>query len=450
MIKPISTQELLKKRIGMISLGCDKNRVDTEYILYLLKEYGFNITSSIDNAEIILINTCAFLESARIEAIETVFEISKYKNEGTCEKIIMLGCMPQRFDKELKKDMPEVDEIVKIADYPNIVNIIRESYGLNKAKYESSDYVCKRILSTQKHTAYLKIADGCNNFCSYCLIPSIRGRYVSRPMEEIIDEAKELVKFGVKELILVAQDTTRYGTDLYKQPKLVELIRELSKIKDLLWIRLHYCYPEMVTDELIVEIANNPKVCKYIDIPLQHIDSEILRAMNRRSTSESIKSLIKKIKTANSDIAIRTSLIVGFPGEEKQHFNNLIEFLKQFKLDYVGCFEFSRELGTKAYGLENQVSEKVKKARCKKVMKLQASIIKDNNKKYLNQVQKVVVESYNSNLGYYICRNQHNSPSVDTIVYLATNKVLELGTFVDVKITSVVDYDLKGELVSEA
>lgn len=445
----ITTQELLKKRIGMISLGCDKNRVDSEYVLYLLKEYGFSITTSIENAEVILINSCAFLESARREAIEAAFEAVRCKTEGACEKIIMLGCMSQRYGDQLKKDMPEIDEVVKIADYPNIVNILRKAYGLKNTKNDSPNYVCKRVLSTQSHYAYLKIADGCNNFCSYCLIPSIRGRFTSRPIQDIVNEAKELVKFGVKELILVAQDTTRYGIDLYKKPQLVYLIKELSKIKDLKWIRLHYCYPEMVTDELINEVSTNPKVCKYLDIPLQHIDSEILKAMNRRSSSESIKELIQKIRTVNSDIAIRTSLIVGFPGETKEQFNNLVDFLQEYKLNYVGCFNYSREAGTRAYDFENQIAEKVKKTRNKKVMKLQEKIVKVNNEKYINTVQEVVVEAHNENLGYYVCRNQYNSPDVDTVVFVTTDKELQIGSFIDVTITEVLGYDLKGEIIDE-
>ena len=449
MIKQITTQDLLKKRIGVISLGCDKNRVDTEYILYLVKEYGFNITNSVDNAEIILVNTCAFLESARVEALETIFECAKLKKNGVCEKLIMLGCMPNRFGDELKADLPEVDAVVQVKDYANIVNIIRQSYGLNPATIESPNYVCKRIISTKRHYAYLKIADGCNNNCSYCLIPSIRGNYKSRPVEEIINEARELVKFGVRELIVIAQDTTRYGMDIYKKPCLVELIKRLSLIKGLKWIRIHYCYPELVTDELINEISKNPKVCKYIDIPLQHIDSDILKAMNRRTTSLSIKSLIGKIHTIDPDISIRTSLIVGFPGETKEQFNSLMEFLQQYKLNNVGCFEYSREIGTKSYDMPNQISNKVKSKRFSKVMEQQYKIVKELNKKYINTTQEVVIDDYNENIGYYICRNQYNSPEVDTIVYVSTDKKLRIGDFIKVKITEVLDYDLKGELIFE-
>lgn len=449
MTTPITNQVLLTKRIGLISLGCDKNRVDSEYILYLLKEYGFSITSKLENAEIILINSCAFLESARKEAIEAVFDAVKQKTKGVCEKIMMLGCMSQRYGKQLKEDMPELDEVVEIAEYSNIVNIIRNSYGLKETNIESPNYVCKRVLSTQNHYAYLKIADGCNNFCSYCLIPTIRGRYKSRPIKEIIEEAKELVKFGVRELILVAQDTTRYGTDTEKKPQLVKLIKELSRIKDLKWIRLHYCYPEMVTDELLKEINENPKVCKYLDIPLQHIDSDILKAMNRRSSEESIKQLITKIRELNANISIRTSLIVGFPGETNAQFANLTSFLEEYKLDNVGCFSYSREPGTKAYDMENQVPEKVKKSRNKKVMKLQEKIVLENNQKYINTVQEVVVEQHNENLGYYVCRNQYNSPEIDTVVFVTTDEELQIGSFINVTITEVLGYDLKGEVVDE-
>lgn len=443
----ITKKELLLNKIAVISLGCDKNRVDTENVLGKLTNYGFEIIPDIENAEIILVNTCAFLKSAREEGKFEIEDAISYKTNGKCKKVFVLGCMAQKFQNELHK-IDGIDNVIKISNYPNIVNIIRESFGL-KSDERLVDNTNSRVLSTLSHYAYLKIADGCNNFCSYCLIPAIRGAYVSRPFENIIMEAKNLVKSGVRELIIVAQDTTRYGLDLYKKQRIVELIQELSKIEDLRWIRLHYLYPEMVTDELINEIATNKKVCKYMDIPLQHINNKILADMKRRSTSESTKELINKIRTICPEIALRTSLIVGFPGETETEFNELYNFIKEFKLNYVGAFAFSCEEGTLAYSMENQVPEKTKNKRKNKLMKLTGKIIKENNKQFLNTILEVVIEDYDEKLKCYIGRNQYNSAGVDTVCYVKSNLPLRCGMFVNVLIKKVKNYDLLGDYINE-
>jgi ribosomal protein S12 methylthiotransferase len=441
----MTTKELKQKKVGIISLGCDKNRVDTEHILGLLTQYGFSITNNIEEANIILVNTCSFIHDAKEESIAAILESVGYKQK-ICEKVIVLGCFNANLFINDRKELPLVDAFVKIKDNKNIIKIIEGLYGLN-SNFKPLNLPPNRIVSTPRHYAYLKIADGCNNACTYCTIPAIRGKYVSEPIEALLEEAKGLVNLGVKELILVAQDVTRYGLDLYKEPKIVELIQKLSKIEKLEWIRLHYCYPEMVSEKLIKEIANNDKVCKYIDIPLQHINDEVLFNMNRKSTKEGVKTLIKKIRAANKNIAIRSTFIVGFPGETRKQFKELYNFLKEYKLNYVGFFTYSKEPKTVAYNMKKQVPQFIKNLRLKKVQKLQASILNTSNIAQIGTQCIVLCESIIEHAKYYVARREQNSPEVDAVVYIKTNKSLKVGEFYTVKITNVLGYDLEGKLL---
>lgn len=403
--------ELKNKKIAFISLGCDKNKVDLEEMMNDLSSFGF-LFSDISSAQVVIINTCAFILSARQEAINNILEMSQLKKEGMLEKIIVTGCLSQRYLDELKKALPEVDKFVQIKDNKKIVEIVAGLYG-KSIKFDTEN---KQMLINYTHYAYLKIADGCNNCCAYCTIPRIRGRYISKPFNEVISRAKELVSKGAKELIIVAQDVTRYGLDLYAEYRLPELLNELSKIKGLMWIRLHYCYPELVSDELLNVIKTNKKICPYLDIPLQHIDDNILKAMNRKSREDGIRKLISKIRTDYPEISIRSTFIVGFPGETHQQFKKLCDFLKESRLENVGFFAYSREEGTKAFFMKNQVFEFIKKLRLKKVQSIQEKIADETNRSMVGQEVEVLVDNFNSETGFYEARTSKMSPKVDYFI----------------------------------
>ena len=342
----LTKENLLKKKIALITLGCDKNRVDAEQMLYLLKQFGFEFTNDVSDAEIVIINTCAFLNASRKESLDTIFEVKQ--NSKKLEKLIITGCLSQKNESELKQNLHEADLILPLKENKFIVRHILSLYGIEES-FVPSFCNLNRVISTPSNYAYLKIADGCNNFCSYCTIPFIRGRYKSVPIEKLVLEAEDLVKSGVKEIILVAQDVTNYGHDLYGEYKLVELIKSLSKIENLKWIRLLYCYPELITDELINEIDNNPKVCKYIDIPLQHVSKRILKLMNRKGDKQKIESIMQKLRGCKNYISIRSTFIVGFPSEKRKEINEIKDFLTKYNLNNVGFFAYSKEEGTKAY-----------------------------------------------------------------------------------------------------
>lgn len=433
--------DLKQKKIAFISLGCDKNRVDLEEMMHNLSSFGFTFSNS-QHAQIVIINTCAFILPARKESIENILEMAALKKAGQVEKIIVTGCLCQRFKEELEKYLPEVDRFVEVKDNNKIVEIIAELYG-EKVKFNHEK---KQYLIPPKHFAYLKISDGCNNCCAYCTIPRIRGRYVSSPIEEVVSRAKQLVSIGAKELIVVAQDVTRYGTDLYGKPKIVELLKELVKIKDLKWIRLHYLYPELVSDELLKLISSSPKICKYVDIPLQHIDDEILVAMNRRSREGVIRNLIEKINNLPSEISIRSTFIVGFPGETRKQFKNLCSFLKEAQLDNVGFFAYSREENTKAFYMKHQVPEFIKQRRLKKVQKIQAEIAFQKNLSQIGKVEEVVVDSFDEETGYFEARSQKMSPNVDFCVKIPCSQNIEIGKFYSVKYISFENYYFIAEL----
>lgn len=441
-----------KINVGMVTLGCDKNRVDAEFMLGVLSEGEYEIVSDEDKADVIIVNTCGFIDSAKQESIDTILEMAKKKENGRCKALIASGCLAQRYSSELLSEIPELDAVVGVGNYMEIGSVIRrlvnEKCRINKAdniNYDI-DFTGKRILTTPSYTAYLKIAEGCNNNCSYCIIPKLRGKYRSRSMENIIDEAVGLARNGTKEIILVAQDISKYGIDIYGGRKLVDLLRKLSKISGIEWIRLLYCYPEDIDDNLIAEIASNEKVCKYIDIPMQHINDSILKSMRRASSSAGIRKLISTLRERVPEIAIRTSLIVGFPGETDEQFNELYEFLNEYKLDRAGIFEYSQEEGTEAALLPQQLDEKVKNIRRRKLAALQGKILRDKNREKLGKTVKVLIEGVKDD-GTSFGRTYADAPDIDGMVYVKSP--CNIGDFVNVRINGVLDYDLIGDVIFE-
>ena len=442
----------IKKLVGVVSLGCDKNRVDTERMLTYLRDGGYGFTSDPSRADIIIVNTCGFIAKARQESMDTIFEMAEYKKLGSCEKLVVTGCMPQIWIKDMRKDLPEVDIFLGINQYQDIVQILDNSYESGKRIVEVTrkpieTNVKNRMITTPKHYAYLKIADGCNNFCTFCTIPHIRGRYRSKNMKEIIEEANELVNAGATELILVAQDVTRYGSDLTKdgKPLLVDLIKNLSEIKKLKWIRLLYCYPELVTDELLEEMMNNPKLCNYIDMPLQHVSDGILKRMNRRIDKQGIIDLINKIRSLPQKVAIRTTYMIGFPGETDDDFEELYKFIKKYPLDHVGFFAYSPEVGTPSATFPNQVPEKTKQKRLIKLVKAQKNVAKKLSRSFVGKTLEVVYEGIDYNKAKFFGRSEYQSPEIDTIVYFKSKDRADIGFRYNIKIKSVKGYDLFGE-----
>ena len=443
----------MNKRIGVISLGCPKNLVDSEIMLGLLKGAQYEIVNDKENADVLIVNTCGFIESAQQESINTILEMAKEKEKG-CEVLIVTGCMAERYREKILELIPEVDAVLGTGNYKDIAEVINKAYNGEKTvlygKLDETDYLDEeRVTSTQKHTTYLKIAEGCDNYCTYCIIPSLRGKYRSRKMESLIKEANILANNGTKELILVAQDTTRYGVDLYGEKKLPELIREISKIDGIEWIRLLYCYPEEITDDLIDEMANNKKVCKYIDIPIQHASDNILKTMGRRGTAEQTRDILNKLKQRIPEIAIRTSLIVGFPGETEQDFEELKEFVEQFEFDRLGVFTYSKEEGTPAYKMKNQIKKHIKLKRQKQLLALQNEVSTKKNMLRLGNTYKAIVEGIADDGIFYFGRTQFEAPDIDGIIYFTSPEPLDIGTFVDVKILNAEDYDLIGEVTNE-
>lgn len=444
------TKQLTKKLIGVVSLGCDKNRVDTETMLTYLNQAGFRFTSDPKEANVIIINTCAFIAKARKEAVDTIDEMLEYKKKGKCEKIIVTGCMPQKYLPELKKEFKTVDCFLGFDDYPNIAQIVSDLYdkgGQIVRCGDASTIACveNRMITTPNHYAYLKIADGCENYCTFCTIPFIRGRFRSKPIDEVVREAKSLVNGGATELILVAQDVTKYGTDLFGKPALVDLIKKLSKIKDLRWIRLLYCYPELVTDELLNEVVTNDKVCKYLDIPFQHVSDNVLKMMNRHINHEKTIALVEKIRALPVHIAIRTTFMVGFPGETDKDFAELVDFVKKYKLDQVGFFAYSKEEGTVAAKMPNQVDEKTKNKRLLAIMKEAEKVQKANLRAMVGKTVDVVYEDIDYDRELFVGRSQYQAPEIDNLIYFKSKDFVDVGGMYPVKITRVMGCDLKGE-----
>lgn len=440
----MTKEELKKKNLSAISLGCDKNKVDLEKMLGRIKEYGINIIEDPEEADIVIVNTCAFIQPAQEEAIYNILAMEKLKEEGRIEKVIVTGCFPERNYSVMKENFPNIDAFLKLNENEKIVEKIEELYNVEKSKPIKN---FERVLTNSPSYAYLKIADGCNNVCSYCTIPRIRGRYKSYPMEELLDEAKNLVGRGVKEIILVAQDPTRYGEDLYNENCLIKLCEKLAKIKGLNSIRLHYAYPEKVTDELLDFIAKNEKMCKYLDMPLQHIDDEILKSMRRRLDEKGTRELIDKIKTNYPEIALRSTFIVGYPGESKKQFNKLCDFICESEFDYAGFFPYSRESGTASYFMKKQVPLFIKRYRLKKIQRLQNEIVLTKARERIGQIVEVLVDSYDAQSGEFLGHSEKMSPLVDFNVKFVDNGSVELYTYVKVKIQDFDGSDYKGEIV---
>ena len=434
-------------KVGFISLGCNKNLVDTEKTIAIFNEEGFEIVNKPENADIIVINTCGFIESAKEEAINTILEMAEYKKDK-CKFLIAMGCLVERYRDELAKEIPEVDLWIKYSEYDSLWDKVKEM--LENEEIEETENpsnreflnLMDRVLTTGDNYAYLKIADGCSNRCTYCAIPYIRGPQMSRKMEDIIEEAKKLAEEGYHEIILTAQDTTKYAVDIYGKPRLAELIEEISKIEEIKWIRFLYAYPETISDELIQVVKNNDKVCKYFDIPIQHISDSVLKRMNRQSNGESIRKLIKKLRQEIPEVIIRTTVMVGFPGESEADFEELYEFLQEAKFDKLGCFAYSKEDGTPASRLKEQIHPMTKKSRLNKVMSLQQKISKQNLENKIGKEVEVLVEDKSFDGKTYIGRSYMDVPEIDGVVYIESDDEIQIGSFVKCTITDVKEYDL--------
>jgi len=442
-----------KQKVSMVSLGCPKNLVDAEVMLGYLDREGYEVTTDEKEADIIIVNTCSFIKEAKQESIDAILDLADRKHDGRCRLLIVTGCLPQRYQEELCRELPEVDIFIGTGDYPRIAEIIAEKRGTSEQlRYIGDpDFVydesSPRLKSTPLYTAYLKIAEGCSNCCSYCVIPSLRGTYRSRPMQGLLEEARRLAHSGTREINVIAQDITRYGTDLDDGSSLESLIRNLAEIKELRWIRLLYAYPDGITDELIELIREESKVCKYLDMPLQHISDPILAKMNRRSTSRQIRDLIGRLRSAVPEIALRTSLIVGFPGETEDDFRDLLQFVDEAQFDRLGVFCYSREEGTPAAEMTGQISERVKRERYKKIMKAQARLSFKRNRRLTGRIEEVLVEGYSEETELLLKgRSSRQAPDIDGQVYITAGNA-NVGDIVSLKITDSSDYDLIGEIV---
>ncbi|WP_071442526.1 30S ribosomal protein S12 methylthiotransferase RimO [Traorella massiliensis] len=429
-------------KIGFVSLGCAKNLVDSEKIMGMLKEGGHEFVSKPSDAEAIIINTCGFIQSAKEEAINTILEMAEYKKKN-CKKLIVCGCLAQRYKEDLEKEMPEVDRFIAIREYPQLHEILKEELQIPLHVYGKSE----RLSSGKPWTAYLKIAEGCSNRCTYCAIPLIRGENVSVPMEDLVEEAKDLASKGVKELVVIAQDTTKYGIDLYHRYALLELLEKLNEINGIHWIRILYMYPDEISDELIEGMKKLDKVLPYFDIPMQHSDARMLKLMNRRGDEHTVRQLIKKIRDTFEDATLRTTYIVGFPTESKQDFDKLCDFVKEIRWNKMGAFTYSIEEDTPAYDMEQTVSEEEKKERLDVLMSLQSEISYMNNRQLAGKTIEVLVEGKDGLSDKYVGRGRMHAPDdVDGIVVFTSMKHLELGSFVHVKVNDADEYDLYGEL----
>ena len=433
----------------MISLGCPKNQVDGEALLAKLKKAGYEIVNNIEDSDVMIINTCGFIEQAKKEAIDTILEVAEYKNAGLISAIVVTGCLAERYQDEIIKEMPEVDAVLGIGANSDIVKTCDKALcGIVTTSFPNKCYLSindERIISTPSHWAYLKIAEGCDNRCSYCAIPGIRGGFRSRTIESCVDEAKALAESGVKELILIAQDTTKYGQDLYGKYSLDILLKELVKIDGIEWIRLFYCYPQRITDSLINVIANEEKVCNYIDIPLQHSDKTVLKNMNRVGDGDDYRALISKMRKALPDLALRTTFMVGFPGETDEQFENLCKFTEDLKFDKMGCFTFSPEEDTPAYDMQNQIDDDVKVRRQEVLMNKQYSITEELNKQRIGRIYKVIIDTFDGEK--YVGRSYMDSPEIDSGIIFTCDNNLNIGDFVNVEITDYNGYDLIGEAI---
>ncbi|MBQ7638349.1 MAG: 30S ribosomal protein S12 methylthiotransferase RimO [Clostridia bacterium] len=441
----------MNEKIGFISLGCPKNQVDSELMIKKLSDAGYRMIDTPFGADIVIINTCGFIEAAKQEAIDNILEMGQYKEDGEVGKIIVIGCMAQRYKDEILKEMPEVDAVAGLGINKDIVSFV-ESVLKDEKRSEYPDRTSlplsgERILTTPPHWAYLKISDGCSNCCSFCAIPQIRGPFRSREMDDIVNEAKALAEDGVRELIVVAQDTTRYGLDLYGSLKLPELLTRLSEIEKIRWIRLLYCYPDRITDELLEVMRDNEKILRYIDLPLQHASGKLLKKMNRAGDRESLTALIEKIRSYMPDCVLRTTFITGFPGETDEDFNELSEFINDIRFDRLGCFAFSPEEGTKAFEMEDQIDPELAAHRGEVLMEQQYGIFTEKQEALIGKTVECVVEDYDGYSDSYSGRTWMDAPEIDSEIRFISSKELDTGDFVRVRITGVNEYDLLGKAV---
>lgn len=445
----------MKANIAFISLGCDKNRVDSEVMLGLLKERGYMPVSDEAEADIIVINTCCFIKDALEESIETIIETARYKKSGKCRGIIAAGCLAQRYEKEIFEEMPEVDAVIGTTAYEAVADIadriLEGEQGIKALKnintQMNEENAGKRIISTAGHYAYLKISEGCDNHCTYCIIPKLRGKHRSRTMESLVKETKMLAKSGVRELLVVAQDTSIYGRDIYGRPMLHELLKRLCEVDGIEWIKLLYCYAETLTDETIQTMAKESKICKYIDIPIQHGSDTVLKRMGRRSSRKLITDKISALRKAMPDICIRTTIITGFPGETESEFEELADFVKELKFEKLGVFTFSPEDGTPAAEMQNQIEEEVKEERKNYIMELQKTISAEKCSEMNGKTIRVIVDGKIPEEGIYCGRSYRDAPDIDGIVFFKSDYEIMSGDFADVKINEASDYDLIGEAV---
>ncbi len=438
-------------KVGFVALGCPKNLINTETMIAHCAAAGYEIVAEDIDADVMVINTCAFIQSAKQEAIDNILDIAWLKKNRNLKGIVVAGCLAQRYGDEVFKELPEVDAVIGTGSYDDIVSAVKEAY--EGKKHLQLEDPCRmplggdRVITTPEHFAYIQIAEGCSNNCTYCIIPKLRGKYRSREMSEIVSEARDLAAIGVKEICLIAQDTTNYGADLYGSPCLDALLSALSEIDGIEWIRILYCYPEKITDGLIRELAENPKVVKYIDMPIQHINDDVLRRMNRRGNSALIKDVIHKLRAAVPGIALRTSLIAGFPGETEEQFKELLAFVNETEFERLGVFEYSREEDTPAYSFPDQVPEKVKKKRCDAIMRVQKQIHAKHNKQFSGKVLKVICEGYDKVSECFFGRSEYDCPDIDGKVYFFSSRNVNEGEFVNVKINETDDYDLIGNAI---
>lgn len=441
------------KKVGMISLGCPKNQVDGEMMLAKLADAGYEIVDTVEDADCVIVNTCGFINDAKVEAIETILEVAQMKEQGIVSKLVVTGCLAQRYKEEVTLEIPEIDGIVGIGSNGDIVEVVNKVLSEEKVSAFESEYCLPlsgdRMLTTPNYWAYLKIAEGCSNRCSYCAIPYIRGNYRSREMDDIIAEAQSLAANGCKELVIVAQDITKYGIDNYKELKLAALLKELCKINGIEWIRLLYCYPDALTDELIETIASEEKICNYIDLPLQHADKNTLRRMCRKGDGEEYKALIQKLRDRIPDVVVRTTFITGFPGETEEEFETLSQFVEDVKFDRLGCFAYSAEEDTPAAKMENQLEDDVKIRRAEVIMNQQYAIFEAKQQAKIGKVYKVLVDGYDETDMLYYGRTYMDCAEIDSRVIISTEDELIPGTFVNVKIIATDDVDLVGEVIWE-
>ena len=439
------------KKVGMISLGCPKNRVDGEIMLAALAEAGFEITNEIEGADCVIVNTCGFIDDAKKEAIETILEVAELKSEGLVGSILVTGCLVERYKDEVIKEIPEIDGIVGIGENGNIVRAVEEVLGGETVSRFAPNGCLPldgdRLLTTPSYWAFLKIADGCSNCCAYCAIPSIRGKYRSRTEESVLEEAARLAENGVKEIVIIAQDVTKYGIDLYGELRLAKLLKKLCKIDGIRWIRLLYCYPDVLTDELIDVIASEEKICNYIDLPLQHASESVLRRMNRKGTGEEYAALIEKLRAKIPDVVIRTTFIAGFPGETEEDFETLCNFIERCRFDRLGCFAYSPEEGTPAEKMDGQLEDEVKNRRAEIIMQLQYPIFEERQKAKIGKVFSVLVDGFDEEDMLYYGRTYMDCAEIDSRVIISTEDELVPGEFVDVRIIGTDDIDLVGEIV---